>query len=134
MRRSNGMDAGGGAPKAVATASASIIIRRKIATNAGLAFNSPKVARVRTATWFQQRLLIILPQIQERMSSTTGDSKPAAVMALESSLTRAEFEPSGSPTGRRAKLAFCLMTPGEMISAVTQNTQPKARRGCIPDH
>ena len=87
---------------------------------AGTALISPSVDCVRTAIGFQHRLLIIFPQIQLRMSPTTGDSKPPANIASDNSSTRADRPPSGSPTGNRASFECWRMTPGSITSQAIQ--------------
>ena len=93
---------------------------RTIATTSGRAFISDSVASVSVATGFQHKLLIILAQIQARMSGTTGASSPAPFSAAASRSTRSLLEPSGSPIGKRDRLPSWWITPGAVTSDATQ--------------
>jgi hypothetical protein len=107
-------------PSALATASASVIMRLTIATISGGSAIAPSVAPVSTATGFQHRLLIILVQISPRMLPCTGARISASIMACASATTRSERVLSGSPIGSAAPLPSWRMTPGSVTSAPTQ--------------
>jgi hypothetical protein len=80
------------------------------AATSGEAPSRSSVAPVSTASGFQLRLLIILAQIQARMSGTGSGLRPAAAMASARACRRGDSSwPSGSPIGKRSSLpSWCI--------------------------